>query len=61
MKKILLLTLLIYTTLSAKTELKEGKYLWYTGGSAAYLTITKDYEKRIGKLKNRFEVFWEYK
>ena len=42
MKKILLLTLLIYTTLSANSELKEGKYSWFSGGSEAYLTITKE-------------------
>ena len=41
MKKLLLLTLLFLTIVSAKAELKEGKYSWFSGGSQAYLTITK--------------------
>ena len=41
MKKLLLVTLLFLTTLTAKTELKEGKYSWFSGGSQAYLTVTK--------------------
>ena len=28
--------------MSAKTELKEGKYSWFSGASQAYLTITKE-------------------
>jgi len=46
MKKLLLLILLIQTTLSAKTELKEGKYSWFSGWSEAYLTITKEKGER---------------
>lgn len=40
MKKLILLTLLICTTLFAKVELKDGNYSWY-GGSQAFLTVAK--------------------
>jgi len=41
MKKILLMILLISTLLVAKTELKEGDYSWFRGGSQAFLKISK--------------------
>lgn len=41
MKKLLLIGLFLSTALLAKIELKEGTYSWFSGGSQAYLIVTK--------------------
>ena len=42
MKKLLLLVLITFTTLSADVELKDGNYSWFIGDSQAFITIEKE-------------------
>ena len=41
MKKMILLILFTNIILFANTELKDGNYSWYNGGSQAYLSVKK--------------------